>query len=106
VSTGATRTLALNDATSTTLKGGCFLRDPVGEAPSVVCAIANEGGSAAATYALAMAPAKYGLVVPSGGTVTVTDLMTGASVGSLAGNVTHSGSVAPFDLQVLKLTVA
>ena len=100
----ATRTLLLNDA-SGSLKGGCFLRDKQGEAPSVACAIASPEPNGTATFSLAMAPARYGLVVPAGSHVVATDLMTGASLGRFPANVTLSGEVPALGVRVLKLAV-
>ena len=53
-----------------------------------------------------MQPSKYGLIVPSGGKVAVSDLLTGAAMGSFVGNVTYSGSVPGFSVKVLKLSVS
>ena len=103
----ATRTLQLNDPTSALL-GQCFLRDKENESHSVVCAVALPTASpAAATYTLSMIPAKYGLTTPVGSRVFVTDLVTGASLGSYAPAlpVTYSSSVPAFGVQLLKLTV-
>ena len=65
-----------------------------------------QAGAASATYKLAMDPAKYGLVVPPGGKVTLQDLMTGAALGSFGPTVTYSAAVSALEVQVLKLTVA
>jgi len=105
----ATRSLALNDATGALL-GGCFLREKPNEAPSVVCAIAAPAASpATATYKLAIDPAKYGLGgAPAGAHVQLTDLQTGAALGSFAAGaeVAYSAPLAAFGVQLLKLEIA
>ena len=88
-----------------TARGACFLREKPSEAPSVVCAIAVMD-AAAVSVSLSMQPAKYGLVVPSGGKVEVLDLLTGAAIGTFAGNVTYTGSVPGYSVKVLKLSVS
>merc|ERR1712048_814823 len=103
----ATRTLLLNDK-SGTLFGGCFLRDAAvdgSEAASVVCAIALPTKGATASYSLDMNPAKYGLIVPASAAVVLSDLQTGKALGSYsgAGNVTYSGSLPAFGVQLLLL---
>merc|ERR1711862_203068 len=74
----AARTLSLNDK-SGTLFGGCFLRDAStdGTRPSsVMCAIALPTKSAIASFSLNMRATRYGLVVPEGGSVSLSDLQT------------------------------
>jgi hypothetical protein len=68
---------------------------------------ADGAGSAnsANSYALNMAPAKYGLVVPAGSKVQVTDLVSGAVLGSYTGDITYAGAVGGLDVQLLKLAV-
>jgi len=105
----ATRTLLLNDKTGT-LFGGCFLRDTMAdsnEAASVVCAIALPTKNATASYSLNMVPSKYGLMVPAGSMVALSDLQTGKALGSYsdAGNVKYSSSVPAFGVQLLLLRV-
>eukprot|EP00040_Diaphanoeca_grandis_P028556 m.165564 g.165564 ORF g.165564 m.165564 type:complete len:821 (+) comp31388_c0_seq1:121-2583(+) len=100
----ATRSISLSDSTNS-LHGQCFLRETAKEAASVVCAVALPADTAAATYTLAMEPSKYGLVVPTGSSVQATNLMTGAILGTYSANVTYSASVAPFEVQLLKLEV-
>jgi hypothetical protein len=53
-----------------------------------------------------MDPAKYGLgAVPAGSHVVVTDLVTGASLGTYTSTITYSASVPAFGVQLLKLVV-
>ena len=52
-----------------------------------------------------MRPSKYGLVVPDGWLVSLTDLLTGAVLGNFTTKVTYSASVPAFGVQLLKLTV-
>jgi hypothetical protein len=108
----ATRTLELHDATGA-LYGACFLR-PASAAPpvpaaSVVCALAlptnATAGAAPLPFALALAPARYGLAVPAGGHVALTDLVSGAALGAYSGVVTWNSTVAPFAVRVVKLAV-
>lgn len=102
----ATRTLALADTTGS-LKSGCFLRDKTGEAASVVCAVSFPSNTtSSATYHLTMAPARFGLVVPPGSKVALTDLETAAALGTYDGNVTYAGSLPSFGLALLKVAVA
>ena len=92
------------------LKGACFLRDTTRDASSsVVCAIAlpaKSSDAAGVAYKLNMLPAKYGLAVPAGSQVEVTDLATGAKLGSYPNNITYSAAVPAFGVSLLKLTVA
>ena len=86
------------------LKGACFLRDATKEA-SVVCAIALPTKSSSnATYKLDMLPSKYGLAVPTGSQVAVTDLATGAKLGSYSDRVTYSAALPAFGVALLKLS--
>jgi len=105
----ATRTLALNDKTGTLLGGG-FLRDAAAdgsEVASLVCAVALPTNNNRASFTLDMDPAKYGLSVPTGGKVVLSDLQTGDALGSFAGgqSVTYSGSVPALSVQLLLLQV-
>jgi hypothetical protein len=101
-----TRTL---QGLSKDLKGACFLRDSTSkEAASVVCAIAlpTKTNPAGGAYSLSIAPSKYGMAVPSGSKVALTDLATGKALGSFDSDVTYSATVPVFGVQLLKLTVA
>merc|ERR1712203_770362 len=89
---------------------GCFLRDAAvdgSEAASVVCAVALPTKGATASYSLSMVASKYGLIVPGGAVVALSDLQTGKALGSYsgAGNVTYSSSVPAFGVQLLLLQV-
>jgi hypothetical protein len=103
----ATRTLALDDK-SGSLRSGCFLRDKSGEPASVVCAISlpSNSSSSPVGFQLTMAPTRFGL--PAKSKVALTDLETGATLGSwpAGDNVTYSGSVSSWGLTLLKLAVA
>ena len=101
----ATRTLTYNN-NNTDLQAGCFLRERESETPSLVCALALPTDSGTASYALAMDPSRYGLVVPTGSHVEVTDLLTGSALGSYASQVTCHGSIAPLSVRVLRLRVS
>jgi len=94
----ATRPLLLNDA-SGTLKHGCFLRAKPGETASVVCAVALPTSSAATAYTFSMEPSKYGLIVPPGGRVALTDLLTSTVLGTFPLNITYSASVPTFGVR-------
>ena len=92
------------------LKGACFLREEAAsEATTVVCAFAVPTAPLAAPlpFALALSPAKYGLAVPSGSKVVVTDLVSGAVLGTYANGrpVTYSGQVESLDVKLIKLAV-
>jgi hypothetical protein len=101
----ATRTLKLTDDTGS-LRSGCFLREKAGEAPSVVCAISLPSNvTSSVKYGLAMAPSRFGLTVPPGSKVALTDLETTAALGTYEGNITYSGSVSSYGLTLLKLAV-
>ena len=50
--------------------------------------------------------AKYGLAVPAGSQVEVTDLATGAKLGSYPNNISYSAAVPAFGVSLLKLAVA
>lgn len=99
-----TRSLMLNDKTGT-LHGGCFLREKPTEAASVVCVVALPVNQSAVKYSLSMEPSKYGLAVPGGSQISLTDLITGKILGKFASNITYSASVPAFGVQLLKLTV-
>ena len=101
-----TRSLELNEKTGT-LFGQCFMRDlNPAEVTSIVCALAMPtNATQTTTFALAMDPAKYGLVVPAGGKVIVTDLMSGAAVGTYETRVTWSGVIDAFGVRVVKMVV-
>jgi hypothetical protein len=103
----ATRSLVLSGDTSAGgLKAGCFLRDEKpAESPSVVCAVASPKESVRANFSLALHPPRFGLIVPDGAAVELTDLITGASYGSFRSVVTHSASLPEFGIALLKLTV-
>jgi hypothetical protein len=92
------------------LKGACFLREgsPTSKDASVVCAIAlpTKKNPAGETYKLNMEPSKYGLTVPTGSKVVLTDLATGKALGSFDSNVVYSSSVPVFGVQLLKIAVA
>ena len=76
------------------------------EAPSVVCAVALPTRAAAAVhFALNLVPSQYGLVVPPGSKVAVTDLATGAQLGSYTDNVTYATTITSFGVLVIKLSV-
>ena len=100
----ATRTLTLAD-TIHSLHSGCFLREKAGEPASVVCAVSNpNNGTNAVSYQLNMDPSRFGLAKATATSkVELTDLETGAALGSFGGNVTYSGSVPPSGLVLLKL---
>lgn len=93
------------------LKGACFLRDvsitPPEEA-SVVCAIAlsSKPNPAGVAYKLNMKPSKYGLTVPAGSKVALTNLATGKALGSFDANIVYEATVPVFGVQLLKLEVA
>lgn len=103
----ATRTIRFGDPVASSLMAGCFLREAKGGvAASVVCAIALPSSpAAAAPYALDLVPARYGLDVPSGSHVVVSDLMTGAVLGTYTDSVTYGSTVAPLTIQLLHLAV-
>merc|ERR1712232_803028 len=99
-----TRTLELNDHTKS-LYGACFLREKLAEESSLVCAIALPTNQSSATYSLSMDPSKYGLSLQSGSTVALSNLLTGARLGSFASSITYSAYIASLDVQLLKLSV-
>ena len=105
----ATRTLPLSGATGGHLEGACFLREKVDESASVVCAIALPAATPAeASFALDLVPARYGLRLPAGSQLQLTDLQSGVVLGSFAAgaNVKYSASVAALRVTLLKLAVA
>ena len=59
-----------------------------------------------ARYSIAVQPVRYGLAVPPGGHVVLTDLRTGEVLGTFAENVTYSALVPALGMQLLKLAVA
>merc|ERR1712070_805097 len=89
------------------LKSGCFLREgKPNEAASVVCAVALPIRSPAITYTFDMNASKYGLTLPVGQHIQLTDLLSGAVLGSFNSSITHTASVSSFGLQLLKLSVS
>ena len=113
-----TRSIALQDTTGV-LNGSCFLRDNTAvppQPPSIVCAVAapalqkghlEDTDSDSYSYTLSMVAARYGLVAPAGSKIAATDLLTGEALGTFEpANVTVSGTLAAFDLRVIKLTIA
>jgi hypothetical protein len=102
----ATRSLVLGGDPTGSLKAGCFLRDgKAGESPSVVCAVASPKESVLANFSLALHPPRFGLTVPDGAAVALTDLVTGASYGTFQSVVSYSASLPEFGITLLKLTV-
>lgn len=98
-----TRSILLNDS-SNTLQGSCFLRETAEES-SVVCAMALPARKPAASFKLNMEPSKYGLSVPAGHVVTVTDLFTGSTLGTYTSTITYGATVQPLTVQVIKLSI-
>ena len=101
----ATRSIDLN-TNSTGPKGSCFLRDRHPEGASVVCAVALAKSSAPISFALDIDPAKYGLKVPPNSPgVTVTNLLTGAPLGTFKDNVKYGDTLHAYDLRVVLLSL-
>jgi hypothetical protein len=61
--------------------------------------------SVRANFSLALIPPRFGLIVPDGAAVALTDLMTGASYGTFQSVVAYSASLPEFGIALLKLTV-
>ena len=102
----ATRSLVLVGNTTDSLKAGCFLRDGKSAgSPSVVCAVASPKESVLGEFSFALHPSRFGLAVPEGVAVHLTDLVTGASYGMFRSVVTYSGSLPEFGIALFKLTV-
>ena len=71
----------------------------------MVCSVASPKESVLGEFSFALPPSRFGLAVPEGVAVHLTDLVTGASYGMFRSVVTYSGSLPEFGIALFKLTI-